>query len=115
MNTSIVALLTFHCKAGAPEIFPAERNQNMPTYSRTPRLRRTPPLPAPVPDWSKLSRGDVVQVLPRNGLSAVGQIDMLSLDRSVFWIIQEGGLGRLLVCSADKPKVVVIARGDAEK
>jgi hypothetical protein len=87
----------------------------MPTYSRPPRLHRTHQLPAPVPDWSKLSRGDVVKVFPRNGLSTVGQIDMLSLDRSVFWILQEGGRGRMMVCSADKPKVVAVAQGDGER
>lgn len=79
------------------------------THPHTAAARRSPRLPAPVPDWSKLSRGDVVQVFRRDGSSMLGQIDMLALDRSVFWIIQDDGSGRVMVCSADKPHVVAVS------
>lgn len=66
------------------------------------------PHPAAVPDWSKLSRGDAVRVFRRDGSAAAGLIDMLALDRSVLWVIQDGGRGRVMVCSADRPRVVVV-------
>ena len=72
-------------------------------------IRRGSQSPAPVPDWSKLSRGDAVQVFRRDGTTTLGHIDMFALDRSVFWIIQSEGRGRVMVCSADKPLVVVVA------
>jgi hypothetical protein len=76
--------------------------------------RRTPLRPRPtepLPDWSKLSRGDRVHITRRDGASVIGRIDMLALDRSVFWIFQDDGRGRLMVCSADKPLVTVLADG----
>jgi hypothetical protein len=69
----------------------------------TPRIATRhprPPQPAAVPDWSKLSRGD--------GSTAAGLIDMLALDRSVLWVIQDGGRGRVMICSADRPRVIVV-------
>lgn len=48
---------------------------------------------ATVSDWSKLSHGDVVRVLRRDGSTATGLIDMLALDRSVLWVVQDGGRG----------------------
>jgi hypothetical protein len=77
----------------------------------TPRIAtRQPrsPQPAAVPDWSKLSRGDVVRVFRRDGSTAAGLIDMLALDRSVLWVIQDGGRGRVMICSADRPRVIVL-------
>jgi len=91
-------------------------------YSRAarPALSPRPQLPArsrladraplSVPDWSRLSRGDAVRVFRRDGTAVSGHIDMLALDRSVFWVIQEGGGGRLMICSADGSDVVVVAR-----
>ena len=68
------------------------------------------PLPAvPVPDWSKLSRGDVVRVFQSDGSALSGRIDMIAMDRSVFWMIQDGGLGRVMVCSLDKARVIKAA------
>ncbi|MFC7847374.1 hypothetical protein ACFUTU_02745 [Arthrobacter sp. NPDC057388] len=61
---------------------------------------------APVPDWSKLSRQDAVRVLLRDGRVIAGRIDMIAVDRSVFWVIQSGGRGRVMVCSSDRPVVV---------
>ncbi|MFI2565208.1 hypothetical protein [Paenarthrobacter sp. NPDC018779] len=60
----------------------------------------------PVPNWSKLSRNDRVQVFHRDGRVTSGQIEMISVDRSVFWLIQDDGQGRLMVCRSDKPQVI---------
>lgn len=79
------------------------------THPQAATARPRPHLPAPVPDWSKLSRGDVVRVFRRDGSSMLGHIDMLALDRSVFWLIQDDGSGRVMVCGADKPHVVVVS------
>lgn len=74
-------------------------------------LRRTG-VSRPAPDWSKLSRGDAVRVVRRDGTVAAGLIDMLALDRSVFWVIQEEGRGRVMVCSADAPNVTLLGHGE---
>ena len=44
----------------------------------------------------------------------LGQVDMLALDRSVFWIIQDDGGGRVMVCSADKPRVLAVSRKEIQ-
>jgi len=77
--------------------------------------RRLKAVTAPVPDWSKLSRGDLVHVGRRDGTILSGVIDMVALDRSVFWIIQEGGRGRILVCEADNPRVTVLSAATREE
>lgn len=87
-----------------------DRTMTMYTHPRTATAHHRPQPPAPVPDWSKLSRGDVVRVFRRDGSSMLGHIDMLALDRSVFWIIQDDGSGRVMVCSADKPRVLAVSR-----
>ena len=74
--------------------------------------RRANSLPQAIPDWSKLTRGDLVRVARRDGSAITGSIDMLAIDRSVFWVIQAEGQGRVMVCSADKPHVVVLARSE---
>jgi hypothetical protein len=74
---------------------------------RRPRHLKAPA--APVPDWSKLSRGGVVHIERRDGTTLCGVIDMVALDRSVFWIIQEGGRGRVLVYEADNPRVTILS------
>jgi hypothetical protein len=61
---------------------------------------------APVPDWSKLSRDDAVRVLLLYGRIIPGRIDMIAVDRSVLWVIQSAGRGRVMVCSSDRPAVV---------
>lgn len=82
-------------------------------YSRTKHpLRRTARKDArALPDWSRLSRNDSVKVLRADGSAVSGHIDMMAIDRSVFWMIQEGGLGRIMICSADLP--IVIKAGSA--
>ncbi|MFE4837853.1 hypothetical protein ACFRAU_24610 [Arthrobacter sp. NPDC056691] len=75
-------------------------------HSATPASHTTRLPAAPVPDWSRLSRDDAVRVLLRDGRIISGQIDMIAVDRSVFWVIQSAGRGRVMVCSSDKPVVV---------
>jgi hypothetical protein len=72
-------------------------------------LQSRPPV-APVPNWSRLTRDDVVQVLGKDGTATTGRIDMIAVDRSVFWIIQNDGRGRVMVCSADQPIVIKTAK-----
>lgn len=59
----------------------------------------------PVPDWSKLARNDDVTVLLPNGTTAKGRVDMIARDRSVFWLVQDNGLGRLMVFAGDQCRV----------
>ena len=73
------------------------------------RLRSRPPV-APVPDWSRLTRDDVVQVLGKDGMATTGRIDMIAVDHSVFWIIQSDGRGRVMICRADQPLVIKTAQ-----
>ncbi|MBT2515688.1 hypothetical protein [Arthrobacter sp. ISL-30] len=63
----------------------------------------------PVPDWSRLSRRDAVRVIRSDGSAISGRIDMIAVDRSVFWVMQDEGLGRVMVCRADKPFVIKTA------
>lgn len=77
-------------------------------HSRTkhPLRRHSQKFASPLPDWSKLSRDDSVRVLRPDGNVFSGRIDMIAIDRSVFWIIQDAGLGRIMICSADSPTVI---------
>lgn len=75
-------------------------------HSTPPAIRTARQPVAPVPDWSKLSRQDAVRVLLRDGRIIAGRIDMIAVDRSVFWVIQSAGRGRVMVCSSDRPVVV---------
>lgn len=79
-------------------------------HPATTRPRRSVVANRQVPDWSQLSRNDAVQVARRDGTVTTGHIDMVAMDRSIFWLIQDGGLGRVMVCSADRPQVIVIAQ-----
>ncbi|WAH99159.1 hypothetical protein [Arthrobacter sp. MMS18-M83] len=65
-------------------------------------------LPAPLPDWSQLSRHDTVKVCCNNANVLSGRIDMIAYDRSVFWLIQDAGMGRIMICDADNPVVTRI-------
>ena len=118
VNSSIVVLLTCRRKtAGAPVATFETLNDWILMYprpgTRPPRRPKAPT--SPVPDWSKLSRGDLVHVGSRDGTTLSGVIDMVALDRSVFWIIQEGGQGRVLVSEADNPRVTVLSAGIREE
>lgn len=63
--------------------------------------------PQPVPDWSKLARNDTVTVLRSDGNVVTGQIDMLAVDRSVFWMIQNDGQGRIMIPRRETQSVTV--------
>lgn len=77
-------------------------------HSRTkhPLRRLSRKYATPLSDWSKLSRSDSVRVLLSDGSEFSGRIDMIAIDRSVFWMIQDAGLGRIMICSADSPTVM---------
>jgi hypothetical protein len=75
----------------------------MTNYSRTPK-----PLaarPEPVPNWSKLSRADQVEIYRNGKAIASGKIDMLAMDGSMLWIHQDGANGRALFLHGDGLKV----------
>lgn len=71
--------------------------------------------PAQVPDWSRLGRGDDIEVLPPRGTAVAGTIDMIAPDRSVFWMIRRDGGGRTMVCSGDDVSVAMVARAKAAR
>lgn len=55
----------------------------------------------PIPDWAKLSRHDEI-TLHRDGKEvASGYVDMLALDGSVLWLIQNDGKGRAMFHQKD--------------
>lgn len=47
--------------------------------------------PAPIANWSKLSRADYVQIHQHGEVIATGRIDMLAADGSVLWLHLAGG------------------------
>jgi len=55
----------------------------------------------PVANWCKLSRRDEVTVCRDRRRVAAGRVDMVALDGSVFWILQEDGKGRAMVHQKD--------------
>jgi hypothetical protein len=55
----------------------------------------------PVPNWCKLSRADEVTVCLDRRKVAAGRVDMVALDGSVFWILQEDGKGRAMIHQKD--------------
>ena len=64
--------------------------------------------PAALPDWSKLSRHDHVQVRSARGTVISGTIDMIAANRSVFWLIRNVGTGRTMVCYGDAVSVTKV-------
>jgi hypothetical protein len=57
--------------------------------------------PAPVANWSKLSRADDVQIHHHGEVVATGRIDMLASDGSVLWLNLADGNGRALFLQSD--------------
>lgn len=55
----------------------------------------------PVSHWPDLSKGDCVQVFQGPRTVASGAVDMVALDGSVLWLIQDRGLGRTLLLRTD--------------
>ena len=63
------------------------------------------PAPEPVPDWSKLSRADEVEIHGHGQAITSGRIDMLARDGSVLWLQQNEGKGRALFLHIDGVRV----------
>lgn len=63
------------------------------------------PTPEPVPNWSKLSRADEVEIHGHGKAIMSGRIDMLALDGSVLWLQQNEGKGRALFLHSDGVRV----------
>lgn len=76
------------------------RHQKLLRRAAVQHHRPQPHLPEPsmepIPNWAKLSRNDEVTVYSGGDKLTTGRIDMLALDGSVFWIIQNGGKGRAM-------------------
>lgn len=60
----------------------------------------------PVPNWTKLKRGDRVDVFKDGILVASGIVDMVALDGSVFWLTPNGVIRRMLFLHADRLNVL---------
>ena len=79
------------------------------------------PTPEPVPNWSKLSRADEVEMHSHEQAITSGRIDMLALDGSVPWLQQTDGKGRALFLLSDgvrvyrRPTLSIRHRQPAEK
>jgi hypothetical protein len=56
----------------------------------------------PVPDWTRLQRGDQVNIYKNGTLMASGIVDMVALDGSVIWFTPNGADTRRLFLQADK-------------
>lgn len=53
-------------------------------------------------NWTKLARKDDLELVHRKGKTLTsGRVDMLSLDGSVFWLIQDNGKGRAMFLPDD--------------
>jgi hypothetical protein len=53
-------------------------------------------------NWTKIARQDDVELLHRNGKTlTTGRVDMVALDGSVFWLIQDNGKDRTMVLPDD--------------
>jgi hypothetical protein len=70
-----------------------------------PRKHPETSFPAPVPNWTKLTRADHVAILHHGEEIATGHVDMLAPDGSVLWLIQDSGRGRALFLHSDDAKV----------
>lgn len=64
----------------------------------------------PMPNWVKLSRKDEVEIYRDGGLVASGRVDMLALDGSVFWVVQNDGRGRAMFLHSDGFTVLRLPR-----
>lgn len=73
--------------------------------SRTATPHAGSPTPEPVPNWTKLSRADLVEIHSHGRAITSGSIDMLALDGSVLWLQQDEGKGRALFLHSDGIRV----------
>ena len=72
---------------------------------RDTKLHAGSPTHEPVPNWSKLSRAEEVEVRSPGGAITSGRIDMLAMDGSVLWLHQDKGNGRTLFLHSDGVRV----------
>jgi hypothetical protein len=70
--------------------------------------------PAPVANWSQLSRADHIQIRQNGELIADGRIDMLAVDGSTLWLHLANGQGRALFLQSDGLKVFRCHAGTAD-
>lgn len=77
----------------------------MNTRSRSTKPHTGSPRPEPIPNWSKLSRTDEVEIRNHGQLIASGRIDMLAKDGSALWLQQDDGQGRALFLHSDGLRV----------
>lgn len=61
--------------------------------------------PAPVTNWSQLSRADHIQIRQNGEVIAEGHIDMLAADGSMLWLHLANGKGRALFLQSDGLKI----------
>ena len=61
--------------------------------------------PAPIANWSQLSRADHIQIRQNRELIADGRIDMLAVDGSTLWLHLANGKGRALFLQSDGLKI----------
>jgi len=73
----------------------------MTTHSRVSPTQATTPSLEPVPNWTKLSRNDEIEVYEDGKIVASGTVDMMALDGSLFWLLQDSGKGRALFLHGD--------------
>ena len=66
-----------------------------------PNPAKGPVMLEPVPHWNKLSKEDEVLLFRAGERIAAGRVDMRAVDGSVFWLIQNGGMGRHMVHAHD--------------
>ena len=83
--------------------------------SKSPQHPARPPRPGvrapePMPNWMKLSRKDEVEIYRHGELVASGRVDMLALDGSVFWVVQNDGRGRAMFLHSDGFTVLRLPR-----
>lgn len=74
---------------------PAELTME-PSGAPTPEMQR-------IPDSTKLAHADKVSIRRHDGSLSSGRIDMLSMERRVFWIIQNDGKGRTMIETDKRP------------
>ncbi|MBT2536077.1 hypothetical protein [Arthrobacter sp. ISL-69] len=91
---------------------------NAPVVKAPPRASNSPRHPArpgaralePMPNWTKLSRKDDVEIYRGGELVASGRVDMLALDGSVFWVVRNDGQGRAMFLHSDGFTVLRLPR-----
>ncbi|WP_144406386.1 hypothetical protein [Arthrobacter sp. SPG23] len=69
-----------------------------PRVSPSPAM--TPPL-EPTPNWTRLSRKDEIELHKDGKIVASGTVDMMALNGSLLWLLQDGGKGRALFLHDD--------------